>query len=86
MITKALGSEACAEQAVIGSLSSDYAAYIDLEDCNAQLRRIKQRFVPVAVWKDGVRLKTSMPHPFPNTTRLKDLAFLQDELVIKYKN
>ena len=81
---------------VIGSLSSGYAADItvvriedvdiDLEDCNAQLRRIKQRFVPVAVWKDGVRFETSMPHPFPNTTRLKDLASLQDELVIKDKN
>ena len=54
---------------VIGSLSSGYATDItvvrtedvdiDLEDCNAQLRRIKQRFVPVAVWKDGVRFKTS---------------------------
>ena len=42
--------------------------------------------VPVAVWKDGVRFKTSMPHQFPNTTRLKDLAFLQDEPVIKDKN
>ena len=81
---------------VIGSLSSGHAADItvvriedvdiDLEDCNAQLRRIKQRFVPVAVWKDGVRFKTSMPHQFPNTTRLKDLASLQDELVIKDKN
>ena len=54
---------------VIGSLSSGYAADItvvriadvdiDLQNCNAQLRRIKQRFVPVAVWKDGVRFKTS---------------------------
>ena len=71
---------------VIGSLSSGHAADItvvriedvdiDLEDCNAQLRRIKQRFVPVAVWKDGVRFKTSMPHPFP----------LQDDLVIKDNN
>ena len=81
---------------VIGSLSFGHAADItvvriadvdiDLEDCNAQLRRIKQRFVPVAVWKDGVRFETSMPHPFPNTTRLKDLASSQDELVIKDKN
>ncbi|KAL9979660.1 hypothetical protein ACROYT_G017357 [Oculina patagonica] len=81
---------------VIGSLSPGYAADItvvriedvdiDLEDCNAQLRRIKQRFVPAAVWKDGVRFTTSMPHPFPNTARLKDLASLQDELLIKDKN
>ena len=54
---------------VIGSLSSGYATDITvariadvdigLEDCNAQLRIIKQRFVPVAVCKDGVRFKTS---------------------------
>lgn len=81
---------------VIGSLSPGHAADItvvrievvdiNLEDCHAQLRRIKQRLVPVAVWKDGVRFTTSMPQPFPNTTKLKDLASLQDELVIKDKN
>ena len=56
---------------------------IDLEDCHAQLRRIKQRFLPVAVFKDGVRFKTTMPNPFPNTSKWKDLASLQDDLVIK---
>lgn len=80
---------------VIGSLSHGRAADItiyriedvdiDLEDCHAQLRRIKKRFLPVAVWKDGVRFKTSMPNSFPNTTKWKDLASLQDELVIKDK-
>ena len=78
---------------VIGSLSPGHAADItivrieavdmDLEDCNAQLRRIKQRLVPMMEWKDGVRFKTSMPHPFPNKTRLKDLASLKEDLVIK---
>lgn len=80
---------------VIGSLSFGRAADItvlriedvdiDLEDCNAQLRKVKQRFLPVAVWKDGGRYKTSMPNPFPNTARLKDLASSQDELLIKDK-
>lgn len=78
---------------VLGSLSHGRAADItilrledvdiDLEDCNAQLRRIKQRFLPVAVWKDGVGFKTSMPNPFPNTSKWKDLASLKDGLVIK---
>ena len=78
---------------VIGSLSNGRAADItilrledvdiDLEDCHAQLRGIKKHFLPVAVWKDGVRFKTSLPNSFPNTTKWKDLASLQDDLVIK---
>ena len=78
---------------VIGSLSYGRVADItilrienvdiDLEDCHAQLRRIKQRFLPVAVFKDGVRFKTTMPNPFPNTSKWKGLASLQDDLIIK---
>lgn len=78
---------------LIGSLSLGRPADItviriekvdfDLEDCHAHLRRIKQRFVPVAVWKDGVRFKTFSAHPFPNTAKFKELASSQDELVIK---
>lgn len=78
---------------LIGSLSLGRPADItvmriekvdfDLEDCHAHLRRIKQRFVPVAVWKDGVRFKTFSAHPFPNMAKFKELASSQDELVIK---
>ena len=78
---------------VIGSLGLSRGADItivrienvdlDLEDCHAHLRRIKQRFVPVAVWKDGVRYETSVSHRFPNTTKFKDLASSQDALIIK---
>lgn len=78
---------------LIGSLSLGWPADItvvriekvdfDLEDGHAHLRRIKQRFVPVAVWKDGVRFNTSLAHPFPNTAKFMELAFSQDELVIK---
>ncbi|XP_067056246.1 deacetylase EF_0837-like isoform X2 [Acropora muricata] len=78
---------------LIGSLSLGRPADItviriekvdfDLEDCHAHLRRIKKRFVPVAVWKDGVRFKTFSAHPFPNTAKFKELASSQDELVIK---
>ncbi|XP_067016985.1 deacetylase EF_0837-like isoform X2 [Acropora muricata] len=78
---------------LIGSLSLGRPADItviriekvdfDLEDCHAHLRRIKQRFVPVAVWKDGVRFKTFSAHPFPNAAKFKELASSQDELVIK---
>lgn len=77
---------------VIGSLGVDRAADItvlrienvdlELEDCHAYLRRIKQRFIPVAVWKNGVSFKTCVPDPFPNTTAFKDLALSRDALVI----
>ena len=78
---------------VIGSLGIGRAADItvvrienvklDLEDCHAHLRRVQQRLMPVAVWKDGVRFQTSLPDPFPNTARFKDLALSQDALIIK---
>lgn len=78
---------------VIGSLGVGCSADItvvriekfdlDLEDCHAHIRRIKQRFILVAVWKDGVRFETSVPDPFPNTARFKDLAVSQDALVIR---
>lgn len=77
----------------IGSLGVGHAADItvvrledadiDLEDCNAQLRKVKQRFVPVAVWKDGVCSNTSVPNPFPNKAKLQELDSLQDQLLIK---
>ena len=77
----------------IGSLNVNHAADItvlnfeefdmDLEDCNAQLRKVKRRFVPVAVWKHGVSFKTSEAQPFPNEGKLQELASLNDALLIK---
>lgn len=77
----------------IGSLNVNHAADItvlhfeefdmDLEDCNAQLRKVKRRFVPVAVWKHGVSFKTSEARPFPNEGKLQELASLNDALLIK---
>ena len=84
---------AIARDNVIGSLGIGRAADItvvrienvdlDLEDCNAHLRRVKERFLLVAVWKDGFRFKISVPDPFPNTARFEDLALSQDALVIR---
>ena len=84
---------AIARDNVIGSLGIGRAADItvvrvenvdlDLEDCHAHLRRVKERFLPVAVWKDGFRFKISMPDPFPNTARFEDLALSRDALVIR---
>lgn len=78
---------------MIGSLDVDRAADItvlrledvdmDLEDCNAQIRKVKRRFVPVAVWKEGVSFEISIPRPFPNKDRLQELASLNDALLIK---
>lgn len=78
---------------VIGSLGIGRAADItvvqienvdlDLEDCQAFVRRIKHRFVPVAVWRDGVRFETKEPKPFPNTALYKDLVLSRHELAIR---
>ena len=77
----------------IGSLSNGRVADVsilrladvdlELEDCHAQMRRVKQRVLPVAVWKGGVSYGTSAPDPFPNASKFKDLTSLQDKLVVR---
>lgn len=56
---------------------------LDLEDCHAYVRRIKHRFVPVAVWRDGVRFETNIVKPFPYTALYKELALSQRELAVR---
>ena len=61
---------------IIGSLSIGRKADIsvlrldnvdlDLEDCVGQIRHLKERLVPVAVWKNGERIEVTKPSVFPN--------------------
>jgi dihydroorotase len=39
---------------------------MNLEDCQSQMRRIKQRLVPAAVWRAGVPGVITQPKQFPN--------------------
>ncbi|XP_046370564.2 deacetylase Atu3266-like isoform X1 [Haliotis rufescens] len=44
---------------------------IDLEDCYGQIRKVKKRFIPVGVWRNGKRFDVS-PHPnYPNIDSIK---------------
>ncbi|MEO7652116.1 MAG: amidohydrolase/deacetylase family metallohydrolase [Bryobacteraceae bacterium] len=39
---------------------------LDLEDCQSQMRRIRQRIVPAAVWRAGAPQAITQPKVFPN--------------------
>lgn len=39
---------------------------LELEDCQAQLRRVRQRLVPISVWRAGERFDATLPDPWPN--------------------
>lgn len=43
---------------------------VELEDCQSQRRRIKQRIVADAVWRAGERFYTTLPDPWPNPTTI----------------
>jgi predicted amidohydrolase len=44
---------------------------MELEDCQSQLRRIKQRIVPQAVWRGGVPHPITQPKRFPNAETIQ---------------
>ena len=37
-----------------------------MEDAQAQLRNMKQKIVPVAVWRAGIQYPITKPDPWPN--------------------
>ena len=42
------------------------AVDLDLEDCQSQMRRVRQRIIPVAVWRRGEAGVITRPKAFPN--------------------
>jgi dihydroorotase len=60
-----LGSLAPGREADISVLSLE-SADMELEDCQSQMRRIKQRLIPAAVWRAGIPGVITRPKRFPN--------------------
>jgi dihydroorotase len=52
----------CADITVIGVEEVD----VMLEDCHRQKRNVRQRIVPRAVWRAGVRFPIALPEVWPN--------------------
>lgn len=59
---------------------------IDLEDCQAQTRRLKKRLIPRRVWRAGTGYDITQPDPFPNVDKLTSLTKYWPDLVIKDDN
>ena len=78
---------------VIGSLSANHVADItvlrlreaalDVEDCQAQLRRVGKHFEVVATWKDGEKCEINRPEPLTNKEAMNELASSWDAAVVK---
>ena len=55
-----------------------------MEDCQAQIRNLKQRLVPVAVWRAGTRYPVTCPALWPNIeSRKKVISEWYHSLVVK---
>ena len=57
---------------------------IMMEDCQAQIRNLKKRIVPVAVWRAGIRYPVTRSEPWPNMeSRKKVISEWYTSLVLK---
>ena len=55
-----------------------------MEDCQAQIRNLKKRLVPVAVWRAGTSYPVTRPHPWPNMeSRKKVISSWYTNIAIK---
>ena len=55
-----------------------------MEDCQAQIRNLKQRLVAVAVWRAGTRYPVTCSTPWPNIeSRKKVISEWYHSLVVK---
>ena len=79
---------------VIGSLSIGKEADVTvlriencdvmMEDCQAQLRKLKKRIVPVAVWRAGTSYQVTRPQPWPNMeSRKKIISAWYTNMIVK---
>ena len=80
---------------LIGSLTVGHPADVtvlklepcdfEMEDCQSQVRRVKNRLIPVAVWKDGSPYEVKLPDKFPNMETIRHQAKFWSDLVVKDK-
>ncbi|KAL5015137.1 hypothetical protein ScPMuIL_009407 [Solemya velum] len=56
---------------------------IFLEDSQSQLRKIKKRFIPKAVWRSGIQHSCDAPSPFPNPKSIRANLGDYDNAVVR---
>ncbi len=55
----------------------------ELEDCNAQMRRIKQRLITQAVWRAGIPGQITRPLHFPNLKMIEKTKARSSKMLIR---
>ena len=79
---------------VIGSLSTGREADVTvlriedcdvmMEDCQGQIRNLRKRIVPVAVWRSGSSFPVTRSQPWPNMeSRKKVISSWYTNMVVK---
>lgn len=58
---------------------------VSLEDCQSQMRRVRKRFIPFAVWRKGCKVDVEQPASLPNTNEahLGEQAKEWERLVVR---
>ena len=78
-----IGSLATGKEADITILRLE-ECNVMMEDCQAQIRNLKQRLVAVAVWRAGTRYPVTCQAPWPNIeSRKKVIQEWYDSLIVK---
>ena len=75
--TLGVGREA--DVAILGLEDVD----LDLEDCQAQMRRIKERLTPCAVWRAGKQGTITQPLQWPNREKIEAAKPAWSQLIIR---
>ena len=82
-LAETIGSLAIGKEADITVLRIDDCDVM-MEDCQAQIRNLKKRIVPIAVWRAGTRHLVTRPEPWPNTeSRKKCMSEWYNSLVVR---
>ena len=56
---------------------------LELEDCQSQMRRIKQRLSAEAVWRAGRRCQITQPKCWPNPETIAECRAMQQHLLVR---
>ena len=82
-LAKTIGSLGVGKEADVTVLRIDDCDVL-LEDCQAQIRNLKKRIIPVAVWRAGTSYPVTLPDLWPNiASRKKIISEWYHSLIVK---
>ena len=82
-LAKTIGSLGVGKEADVTVLRIDECDVM-LEDCQAQIRNLKKRIIPVAVWRAGTSYPVTLPDLWPNiASRKKIISEWYHSLIVK---